>query len=125
MGIDHIGKKGPSLPPSTEPSGGGRAAETGRPFEAPAPRASASAPGPLVSPTEARTPLERWRSGEIDLRGYLDLRVDQATAHLSGLPPSELEAIRSALRERMASDPALVDLVRTATGRTPEPPHED
>jgi hypothetical protein len=122
MGIDGIGKKGP--PPLPETIGGGRVAETGRPFEVSAPRAVPSAP--LAAAIEpSRTALERWRAGEINLNGYLDLKVREATAHLAILPAPELDALRSALRDRMASDPTLVDLVRTATGHIPEPPGEE
>jgi hypothetical protein len=69
--------------------------------------------------------LERLRSGEIDLDGYLDLKVQEATGHLGALSPEQLESIRSTLRDRLAADPTLVDLVRTATGRAPKPPHDD
>jgi hypothetical protein len=65
------------------------------------------------------------RTGGVGLDRYLDLKVDEATAHLGPLPPSQLEMIRSALRERIASDPTLVDLVRAATGAVPAPPHDD
>jgi hypothetical protein len=61
------------------------------------------------------TPLERLRAGEIDRDGYLDLKVDDATAHLSGLHPEELDAVKTVLRGQLASDPALVELVRQAT----------
>lgn len=70
-------------------------------------------------------PLERLRAGEVDVQGYLDLKVHEATAHLSTLPPIELEALRAALRDRLATDPALVDLVRTATDHVPQPSNED
>jgi hypothetical protein len=72
-----------------------------------------------------RTALERLRAGEIDANGYLDQKVDEATAHLRRLPPAELAAIRSALRDRMSSDPALVDLFRTATGQAAPPPRDE
>jgi uncharacterized protein (DUF2342 family) len=72
-----------------------------------------------------RGALERLRAGEVDVDGYLDLKVDEATAHLATLPPGELHALRSALRDRLATDPALVDLVRTATGGVPQPSRED
>jgi hypothetical protein len=71
------------------------------------------------------TALERLRSGEIDLDGYLDLKVQEATGHLGALSTAQLESIRGTLRERLAADPALVDLVRTAAGQAPKPPHDD
>jgi hypothetical protein len=118
MGIDGIGKKGPPAQPPAEKIGSGRVVETGRPFEV-------SAPGdaPRAAATEPpRTPLERWRAGEVDAGGYLDLKVNEATTHLGALPTHELEAIRNALRDRLASDPTLVELAQAATGRIPEPP---
>jgi hypothetical protein len=121
MGIDGIGKKGPPAQPPAEKIGGGRTVETGRPFEV-----TASRSAPLAPATEPpRTALERLRAGEVDVSGYLDLKVSEATAHLAVMPTPELEAIRSALRDRMASDPTLVELARTATGRIPEPPGGD
>jgi hypothetical protein len=114
MGIDGIGKKGPPLPAS-KIGEAARAPQTGRAFEPRKPEAPAK-----VAPIEGRT-LEQLKSGAIDLKQYLDLKVSQATEHLSALRPSELESIRRALRERLLSDPTLADLVRTATGGVPPP----
>jgi hypothetical protein len=122
MGIDRIGKNGP---PAAAPEVGGSAARpAGQAFqvsEAGTPKA-VGATG--VDPTRSAGPLERLRAGEVDLGGYVDLKVHEATAHLSSLPPVELEKIRSALREKLASDPELVDLLRTATGEV-LPPDDD
>jgi hypothetical protein len=85
------------------------------------PLASAAA---AVEPTRA-APLERLRSGEVDVHGYLDLKVDEATAHLKHLPPAELTSIRKMLRDQLSTDPALADLVQQATGHPPTPPDED
>jgi hypothetical protein len=63
------------------------------------------------------TPLDRWRAGEIDREAYLDLKVDDATAHLQGLHPEELDAVKTVLRGQLASDPALGDLVRRVTSK--------
>jgi hypothetical protein len=122
MGIDSIGKKGPPTPPPAAGVGGpSRTAETGRPFEVPG-----GAPTAEARPVEAAsTALERLRAGEIDVNGYVDAKVREATAHLGALPPAELERVREALRDRMATDPALVDLVRTATGAVPAPPPDE
>jgi len=122
MGIDRIGSKGPpATPPTNEAGGAGRSGETGRRFEPPTVGAPSQV-GPVPAPATA---LERLRSGEIDLDGYLDQKTSEATAHLTALPPEQLDAIRSALRDRMAGDPTLVDLVRIATGRVPSPPQDD
>ncbi len=67
----------------------------------------------------ASTPLEKLRAGEIDLDRYLDLKVNDATAHLGGLRAHEMEGLRSLLREQLTSDPSLVDLVQQATGQRP------
>jgi hypothetical protein len=61
-------------------------------------------------------PLEQLHSGAIDLDRYLDIKVDEATSHLSGMAPARLEAVRAALRDRLLLDPTLVDLVRKAAG---------
>jgi hypothetical protein len=121
MGIDQIGKKGPPLPPPKDAVGAAGRTETARAFDASAVRATPTAP-PSEALEPTRTALERLRAGEVDLDGYLDLKVSEATAHLAAMPALQLEALRDALRDRMASDPMLVDLVRTATGRAPEPP---
>jgi hypothetical protein len=122
MGIDSIGKKGPPVPP-TGPDGAGaaRPAEATRPFSVDKAAPAASA-GPVEAP---RTALDRFRAGEVDVNGYVDLKVDEATAHLRMLPPAELERLKSTLRDRMATDPGLLDLVRAATGSTPPLPSDE
>jgi hypothetical protein len=129
MGIDGIGKKGPPTPPAQTPPGsaGGasRSQEPSRPFHTskPAPEAPRAERAAEVAP--ARTALERLRAGEIDASQYVDAKVGEATAHLQGLSTVELEAIRKALRERLTTDPALVDLVREATGQVIPPSRDD
>jgi hypothetical protein len=122
MGIDSIGKKGPPAPP---PSGDVQSAAPSpgatRAFEV-----SPAAPAPHAAAVEAPHPaLERFRAGEIDLDGYVDMKVHEATAHLAALPAGELEQLRSALRDRLAGDPGLVELVRKATGAVPQPQSDD
>jgi len=66
--------------------------------------------------------LERLGRGEINLDQYLDGRVADAIEHLQGrVPPAQLDFVRAALRESLASDPVLVELVRRATGSVPPP----
>jgi hypothetical protein len=123
MGIDRIGKPGPpAAPPVT----------TGAP--SPGARAEGGTFGERVSETraarEAGAPsgaLEKLQAGAIDLEGYLDIKVHEATAQIAGLAPARVEAIRSALRERLSSDPTLADLVRKATEAVdvPSPSHEE
>jgi hypothetical protein len=123
MGIDRIGKPGPPAAPpvTTGASSPGARAEGGTFGErASATRATRQAEGP--SPA-----LEKLQAGAIDLEGYLDIKVHEATAQIAGLAPAQVEAIRSALRERLSSDPTLADLVRKATGSVdiPSPSHEE
>lgn len=115
MPIDPIGKKGPAGitgTPGPEPAAPRRAAGT-EPFRPVTPGAP---------PTPVRTDptaLDRLRNGSVSFEGYLDLKVDEATARLGPMSTVELQAVRRALRERLATDPTLVDLVKTSTGRVP------
>jgi hypothetical protein len=121
MGIDRIGKNGPPLP-APEAGGSSSARPTGQAFQVHgAPKTTASTGVDATRPVE---PLDRLRAGEVDLGGYVDLKVHEATAHLSSLPPVELEKIRSVLREKLANDPELVELLRAATGEV-LPPEND
>jgi hypothetical protein len=69
--------------------------------------------------------LQQLQAGQIDRGTYLDLKVREATLHLSALPPEELSSLRAALRHRLATDPALVDLARVVTGGMPGVPTDD
>src|SRR5882672_10170315 len=60
----------------------------------------------------AKTPLDRLQSGEITVPQYLDIRVAEATSHLNGVSAEHLSFIQSSLREQLAADPVLVDLVQ-------------
>jgi hypothetical protein len=112
MGVDGIG--------GGRPIRGIGPAETAAVTHTPeAGQAAGAASAPGVSGT---TPLERLERGEIDLQRYLDTRVDDAVRHLDGrLPGAELEFVKQALREELASDPVLLELVRRATGLLPTP----
>jgi hypothetical protein len=60
--------------------------------------------------------LKRLRAGVIDSGSYLDLKVDEAVAHIQHvLTPARLRALRGDLRECLESDPTLVDLVARVT----------
>jgi hypothetical protein len=75
---------------------------------------------PEVAPVAGgTTPLDRLRAGEIDLDRYLDLKVNEATAHLQGLRAHEMEGLREMLREQLSGDPSMVALVEQATGQRP------
>lgn len=116
MGIDGIGKGGAPPPgvggidrtiaPKTTEVGG-----TDSTFKAGKVAATESA---------ATTSLDQVRSGAISVSQYLDLKVNEATSHLEGrLSTEQLSFVKSSLREQLASDPALVDLVKSATGQLP------
>jgi len=109
MGIDGINKGGG--PSGVIPASSGSINEVSGPQEFSVGKVDD------VSGASAAGPLDRLRAGEIDLDRYLDIRVEQATAHLAArLDPEQLSFIRSSLREQMRQDPGLVDLVRRATG---------
>jgi hypothetical protein len=136
MAIDRIGK-GAGLPPTPEGAGTGAtsgAGKTDATFKVDR-SDPAGATGATRATNEANaaeraggvdptSPLGRLRAGEVDVHGYIDLKVDQATSALKGLSPTELDAIKSVLRDQMKTDPGLADLVRTATGKMPTPPED-
>jgi hypothetical protein len=129
MGIDRIGKGGgvappipaPAAPASTERAARSTGVESGKVESG---RVDAGRPTGNVDAAKV-APLDRFRKGEIDIHGYLDLKVEEATVHLSGLSVSELDAVRKMLRDQLATDPALADLVQHATGRAPTVPEDD
>ena len=123
--VDGIGKGGPprgvgQTGPTTGPA---RPAETGKTFEVEKPGATHQAQGVQATAIEM-TPLEQLKTGKIDFNQYVDLKVNEATSHLQGLSPAHLDTVRSMLRDRMATDPELVDLVKQATGQAPSIPEE-
>lgn len=126
MGIDGIGK-GPKAP---DASGSvDKATKTGaadKPFSLEGvERSRDAAPVEKTGSVDAASPLARLRAGEIDVERYLDLKVDEATRPLEGLPPQDLSDIKKMLRDQLATDPGLVDLVKTATGKVPNPPQDE
>jgi hypothetical protein len=125
VGIDGIGKGG-SVPDVRLPVEG--AAKVGAP----------ASPSFEVKPTEAQTgaqpaaqinavaspALEGVRSGTLDIHGYLDAKVHEATAHLSHLTPAQLDEVKAIVRDQLTRDPHLVELVQHATGQAMPPPDE-
>ena len=129
MSIDRIGKSGGAAgvgpgEPTNETGRAARPEEASRPFDVRGESAAATRPADAIAPL-APTPLERLRAGQIDLPTYLDLKVDDATAHLQGVRPTELDAIRKMLRDQLATDPALTELVKQATGLVPPTPKDE
>lgn len=127
MAIDRIGKGG-TLPQVPDTAGPGAAQKTGATFEVgrteSATGADATTKATGIEGTSASSPLARLRAGEVDVNGYVDLKVDEATKGLHGLPPADLAEIKSMLRDQIRTDPGLADLVKTATGKMPSPPEE-
>ena len=114
MGIDRIGK-GTSAPPEalTPKEGAARGTGASASFEV---SRKETAPVTQAAHVKASGALEGIRSGALDMNGYLDAKVDEATAHLSHLSPAQLEAVKSVVRSQLTSDPHLAELVQQATG---------
>jgi hypothetical protein len=126
MAIDRIGKSG-ALPPAPETGAPAGAEKAGAPAPFKVERREHTVPAdPMrgVQGTDVTSPLARLRAGEIDVHGYVDLKVEEATKNLTGLPPAELAEIKSVLHDQLRTDPGLADLVRTATGKMPSPPED-
>ncbi len=69
---------------------------------------------PEVEPV-ASDLLRRLEAGQVSQEQYLDLKSEQAVAHLVGrLPAEQVELIRATLRDQLSSDPYLQRLVRQA-----------
>lgn len=95
MGIDRIGKGG-APPPTPETQGTGGVEKKGgveRPFqvERPDPAKGAQATENVEAAQSTTSPLSRLRAGEIDVNGYIDLKVDEATSGLQGLSPGDVD----------------------------------
>jgi hypothetical protein len=115
MGIDGIGKP-PSGGASVGGIGGVAGADAPRPTEAFTLEPSAAA-APSSRISAALSSLQR---GELSLDQYLDARVTDATNHLVGkLSVDQLDFVKQSLREQLATDPVLVELVQRTTGSAP------
>ena len=113
MGIDGIGKPPGASIGSVGGVSGGDAARGAEPFTVD--RSAPAAPSDRIS--AALSSLQR---GELSLDQYLDGRVGEATSHLAGkLSPEQLEFVKQSLREELATDPVLVELVQRTTGSSP------
>jgi hypothetical protein len=111
MSIDRIGKGGGVTPAAGigQPSAATEANKSGAEFKVSKPDTAA----PMAA-------LDRLRAGEINVAQYLNIRVSEATAHLDRrLSAPQLDFIRNSLREQLASDPVLVELVKASTGSLP------
>jgi hypothetical protein len=130
MGIDGIGKG--AKPPAPDPHGGigsagsvEKKAPVEKAFSTTMQETEATRGAAQVGQSNAASsPLARFRAGEVDVNGYVDLKVDEVVGNLKGLSPAELDDIRKMLRDQITTDPGLADLVRTATGQVPTPPED-
>lgn len=110
MGIDGIGQGGGA--PKIDPGPASISGPEGEKFEL--------LPD-SVDRSDSAGLLEQVQRGEIRLDAYLDVRVADAVGHLEGkLSPEQLEFVKGELRAQLESDPVLIELVRRATGHTPE-----
>ena len=110
MGIDGIGK-----PPGANIEGvsGAPGASPARPAEP----FSVERGAPAAASSRVSAALVSVQRGELSVDQYLDGRVNDATSHLVGkLSPDQLEFVKQSLREQLATDPVLVELVQRTTG---------
>jgi hypothetical protein len=119
MGIDGIGKGGVSPPAS-----GIDGAKSPSATEIGSPSTEFKVGKATASDAPAAASLDLVRSGAISVSQYLDVKVNEATAHLADrLSADQFSFVRRNLREQLSADPALIDLVKAATGKLP-PPNE-
>jgi hypothetical protein len=117
MGIDGIGKPPGASIGSVGGVQSGEAARATEPFAVDRGSVGAASPSDRIS--AALSSLQR---GELSLDQYLDGRVSDATTHLAGkITPDQLEFVKQSLREQLATDPVLVELVQRTTGSSPAP----
>jgi hypothetical protein len=110
MGIDGIGKPPGASIGSVGGVPGGEAPRGAEPFALEHNAAAA----PIERVSAALSSLQR---GELSLDQYLDGRVSDATNHLAGkISPEQLDFVKQSLREQLATDPVLVELVQRTTG---------
>jgi hypothetical protein len=78
------------------------------------------ASAPAAAGGKVSAALSSLQRGELSLDEYLDGRVSDATSHLEGkLSPDQLEFVKQSLRDQIATDPVLAELVQRTTGATP------
>ena len=111
MGIDGVGKPGPTLPGAT-PVDSVKPAE-GKSFK----QVLESGQVDGTQQVGASDELARLAKGELTIDQYLDARVESAVSHLQGqLDAGQLAYVKETLREQLSTDPVLVNLVQRATG---------
>jgi hypothetical protein len=110
MGIDGIGKPPGASIGSVGGVQGGEATRGAEPF-------AVAGSAPASASDRVSAALSSLQRGELSLDQYLDGRVNEATSHLSGkISPEQLDFVKQSLREQLATDPVLVELVQRTTG---------
>ena len=57
----------------------------------------------------------RVRSGELDLAGFVEAKIEQSVSHLK-LSPEALGDVKDMMREKMMRDPLVIDWIAELTG---------
>lgn len=113
MAVDGIGKPPISGLPSSVSSVGNSEPPARSEFaiDAAGRASSSSAVGGVDSDL-----LHRLEAGQVNQEQYLDIKAEQAVAHLVGhLPAEQVELIRATLRDQLSNDPLFQRLVRQVT----------
>ncbi len=116
MAVDGVGK--PPIPGITGP-----VASIGHSEPPARTEFSVDAPG-KASPNVEVTPvgsdlLDRLQAGQVTQEQYLDIKAEQAVAHLVGqLPAEQVDLIRATLRDQLSTDPLFERLVRQVVDPT-------
>jgi hypothetical protein len=119
LGIDRIGGGGGIPPEGLAPKAGASRPDQPRtestPFEVHrTSTGAADATGAVHGVTSPA--LEAVKNGTLDVKGYVDAKVTEATAHLTHLAPAQLHAVQEVVRSQLMNDPHLRELVERATG---------
>ena len=145
MAINPIGKQ-VAIPPNTTPTNTGQPGSSGFANTLEALGASSKGKAEVFSaanaaPTDGVNDLScgdsvelaatgrdiyaKFKSGELDINGYIEARIDHAMAHLSSTTSAaRTEEIRAVLRNTIETDPGLIDLVERVTGQKYVAPNE-
>jgi hypothetical protein len=76
-------------------------------------------PAEGVRQTNDPSLLARVRRGEFQLDTYLDVSVGDAVRHVQDkLSTAQLDIVKTELRDQLTTNPALIELVRQATGHS-------
>jgi hypothetical protein len=114
MAIDGIRKGGtPAIGPN---AGVGSAGAPSKAFEVG--QSSAAGAPPAVDAAAASSLASRVRSGELDVAGFVEAKIDHATAHLAGMSPEALGDLKQMMREKMMHDPLVSEWIAELTGKS-------